>query len=162
MISQAISYAAGCGFQMRGIYGRDREVFGDLYQVSNQTTLGISEAEIAEKLKSTADNIAESELAARRTLREQDPLGLQDKVSRSLGVLKHARLMEMEEALRHLSNVMVGLEDKTLTGAAPEDIYLVAEEILPVMLEGSVRQRNSQRSDILRKRLDNVTENDKT
>ena len=95
---------------VRGLYGEGTEATGDFYQVSNQTTLGKEESEILDDFKhSVIPKIIDYEGQARRTLRSERAVALDDIVFRSLGTLRSARLMSSEEALKLLSPVRLGV-----------------------------------------------------
>lgn len=95
---------------VRGYYGEGSESAGDFYQVSNQVTLGTSEEEIlAEFASAIVPRIVEYERRARRALAERNPTLLDDKVHRALGILRAARLLRRDEAMRLLSRVRLGV-----------------------------------------------------
>ena len=95
---------------VRGLYGEGTEATGDFYQVSNQTTLGKEESEILDDFKhQVIPKIIDFEHHARRTLRSERAVALDDIVFRALGVLKSARLMTSEDALKFLSHVRLGV-----------------------------------------------------
>ena len=95
---------------VRGLYGEGTEATGDFYQISNQTTLGKEEQEILDDFKhTTIPRIIDYEHHARRTLRSERPIALDDIVFRALGVLRSSRLMSSDEALRLLSHLRLGI-----------------------------------------------------
>ena len=95
---------------VRGLYGEGTEATGDFYQVSNQTTLGKEEQEIIDDFKHvTIPKIIDYEQQARRTLRSERAVPLDDIVFRALGLLRSARLMSSEEALKLMSHLRLGV-----------------------------------------------------
>ena len=113
---------------VRGLYGEGTEATGDFYQVSNQTTLGKEESEILDDFKQTTiPKIIDYEHHARRTLRSERAVALDDIVFRSLGALRSARLMSSEEALKLLSPVRLGIH---LGRVKDVDIKTVNELVL--------------------------------
>ncbi len=98
------------GMVVRGIYGEGSENLGNIYQISNQTTLGKSEREILEELQKVVEQIIEKERASRKKLLEHAYLALDDKVNRALGTLLYARILTSEEAATCLSNVRLGVD----------------------------------------------------
>ncbi len=96
-------------FAVRGMYGEHSEAGGALYQVSNQATLGLSEDEIRTELRRVAASVVERERTLRRELHRVQPLALEDRVGRSLGILRNARLLTAEEALQRLSDLRLGV-----------------------------------------------------
>ncbi len=98
------------GMVVRGIYGEGSEALGNVYQVSNQTTLGKSEEDILVDLQSVTEQIIQKEREAREVLMRARPSALEDKLYRSLGVLTFARSISTEEAGRCLSDVRLGID----------------------------------------------------
>lgn len=107
-ISRVISSAASLGIEVRGLYGEGTKAYGNLYQISNKMTLGISEQQSIEKLKDIVKQLTEMETKARSALKENNPDALADKLYRSYGILKYARCMSSAEAKSLLSEVMLG------------------------------------------------------
>lgn len=107
-ISRIISSASSLGIAVRGLYGEGSKAYGNLYQISNQITLGLSEKEIIEKVKNIVNQIAEHEKDARRKLTENNKDYLEDKFYRSYGTLKYARRMSSQEAKTLLSDIIMG------------------------------------------------------
>lgn len=102
--------ASDMGLAVRGFHGEGSEAVGDLYQVSNQTTLGKTEAMILSELhENIIPQVAEYERIARRALLGKRTPIVHDQVFRALGTLRHARLMKVEEAMQHLSMVRLGV-----------------------------------------------------
>jgi protein arginine kinase len=94
---------------LRGFYGENSEAAGDLYQVSNQMTLGKPESAILHELeREILPEIVRYERDARAGLMQRKRRFLEDQVFRALGVLRHARLLTPEEALERLSLVRLG------------------------------------------------------
>jgi protein arginine kinase len=107
-ISRVLQSISGLGIAVRGLYGEGTNAEGCLYQISNQVTMGLTEKEIIEKLKSVVNKIADMEKQARNTLKEKHSAELEDKLFRSYGVLKYARSISSAEAKTMLSDVMLG------------------------------------------------------
>lgn len=98
------------GFVVRGIYGEGSGALGNLFQISNQITLGTSEEDIVEDLENVVKQLIERERLARKYLLEQSPIHLEDKIFRSYGVLQHSRIIESKETAKTLSNVRLGVD----------------------------------------------------
>src|SRR6185312_13656858 len=95
---------------VRGLYGEGTEATGDFYQISNQTTLGKTEEEIISDFKHVViPKIIEYEQHARKALRDDRTVQLDDKVGRAVGILRSARLIASEETLLLLSHLRMGL-----------------------------------------------------
>lgn len=97
------------GMNIRGIYGEGTKVGGDMYQVSNKQTLGISETEIIKNLKRITEKIIEQERLARKIL-TKDNIELEDKVYRAFGILTNAKKISSEEARDLLSEIKLGTD----------------------------------------------------
>ncbi|MCC7350116.1 MAG: protein arginine kinase [Phycisphaerales bacterium] len=145
---------------VRGLYGEGTEATGDFYQISNQTTLGKTEDEIISDFKHLViPKIIDYEHHARRTLLNDRTVALDDKVCRSLGILRTARLMTSEEVLFLLSHLRMGIN---LGRVKEMDIRMVNELFLLTQpahlqklqgrkLEGDVRR--AARADFIRQKL---------
>lgn len=100
------------GLVVRGIYGEGSEALGNIFQISNQITLGKSEEDIVGDLQSVVKQLIEHERKARNRIMEveQSSMKLEDRIYRSYAVLEHSRIMESKEATRCLSNVRLGID----------------------------------------------------
>ena len=99
---------AKLGLTIRGIYGEGSEALGDLYQVSNQVTLGRTEDEIIEAVTGVGKQLTGMEQALReRTLKEK-PVEWKDAIWRSYGILRYALQMTEKEWMLHWSNLRLG------------------------------------------------------
>lgn len=96
------------GLAVRGLYGEGTESLGNLYQISNQSTLGESEETIINRLDRVIAQVASHEQNAREKLMEDDPSMVADKIGRAYGVLRNAHLIDSKEALNHLSLLRLG------------------------------------------------------
>jgi len=98
------------GLVVRGIYGEGSEALGNIFQVSNQTTLGKSEEDIVDDLKGVVAQIISQERSAREALAKTSNIQLEDRVFRSFGVLQNSRIIESKEAASCLSDVRLGID----------------------------------------------------
>lgn len=145
---------------VRGLYGEGTEAAGDLYQVSNQTTLGKSEESIIQAFTETIiPNIVGYERAARETLVKSHSSQLDDRVWRAYGVLAHARRISSGETQTLLSPIRMGLHLgrfqefnlKTL-----HEVFLYTQPAHLQKLAGRTLdedERATFRADYIRKRL---------
>ena len=155
-VSQSV---AKLGLTTRGIYGEGSEALGDLYQVSNQVTLGRTEEEIIEAVTAVGRQLIDMETSLReRCLREQ-PLDLKDALMRSYGLMRYALRMDEKEFMLHWSHlrlgaamgllpVGLGMVDELLTVAQDAHARRYAEEAAP----GT--EADAARCDIIRKTLE--------
>ena len=91
-MKKVFNAVAKLGLVVRGLYGEGTQVSGDLYQISNQFTLGKSEMEIIEIIESVIPRITNYERMARKALVAENKEQLEDRVWRSYGMLKVARI----------------------------------------------------------------------
>ncbi|MCC8115911.1 MAG: protein arginine kinase [Planctomycetes bacterium] len=94
---------------VRGFYGEGTEAYGELYQISNQITCGRSEQDIIDDMEAVIAAIIQYEEKARNELATSERSQLEDRVWRSWGLLRNARMMSSEEAMRHLSSLRLGV-----------------------------------------------------
>ncbi len=113
-IQRIIPAISRLGMVVRGIYGEGSEALGNVYQISNQLTLGKSEYEILQDLENMTEQIIQQEGKAREAIALNSPMVLEDRVYRSLGVLTHSRLLTTEEAATCLSDVRLGIDLKMI------------------------------------------------
>jgi len=102
------------GLVVRGIYGEGSEARGNIFQISNQITLGKSEEDIVEDLESIVHQLIEHERRARKHLLDQSGMRLEDRIYRSYGVLANSRILESKEAAKCLSDVRLGIDLKII------------------------------------------------
>jgi protein arginine kinase len=95
---------------VRGFHGEGTDALGDFFQVSNQTTLGRSEHDLVEEFtEQIVPRFIEYERASRRALVERDVASLDDRVYRALGILRSSRLLALDESIKFLSRVRLGV-----------------------------------------------------
>lgn len=120
------------GLALRGIYGSGSESKGAIYQLANQVTLGLSEQEAIANLESIAMQIIGQERAARQELAEN--LGVQDAVSRSLGIFSSALMMTNDEFMSLISNVRLGVSIGLVKNVNYDEINRLIIEVQPATL----------------------------
>ena len=98
------------GLAVRGLYGEGTEAVGNIYQISNQLTLGHSEQEIIQHLTTVARQIVDQEKEARQQVVQIGKAELEDRTYRALGVLSQARVLSSQEAMQLLSEVWLGVD----------------------------------------------------
>jgi protein arginine kinase len=92
-----VSAASKMGITVRGIYGEGSKAQGNLYQISNRASLGVSEADIIKLICEVVGKLVEAERDARNKIFTADGRRITDKVARSLGVLKNAYMLSSSE-----------------------------------------------------------------
>jgi protein arginine kinase len=126
-IEKVISRITRSGLIVRGFYGEGSDVLGNLFQVSNQNTLGVSEDEIIELIEKITKEINESEASARKRLMDEAADMMEDKIWRAYGILQNARMLTADEVMNLLSAVRLGHAMKIINFL---DITLINQVLL--------------------------------
>ncbi|WLD93498.1 protein arginine kinase [Alkalihalobacillus sp. AL-G] len=147
------------GLVVRGIYGEGSEAHGNIFQISNQMTLGKSEEDIVEDLRGVVLQLIEQEKSARKNLLESSKLQLEDRVYRSLGTLANSRIIQSKEATKCLSDVRLGIDLKLIEGISKTILNELMILTQPGFLQQYARQtlspdeRDIRRATLIRERL---------
>jgi len=149
------------GIAVRGLYGENTEASGNMYQISNQVTLGPREEEIMGAVKGISSRIIEQERALRRELYQKEPNKLADRIYRALGILESARIISNDESMKLLSDVRLGVEMGIIKDIALETINNIMLNIQPASLQKLVvkdmgpNERDVERANFVRKLIGN-------
>lgn len=144
---------------VRGFYGEGTESLGNLFQVSNQSTLGESEQEIVSRLERVIRDVEIHELNARQRLMENDAEMILDRVGRAYGILKYSHVIPSKEALNLLSLLRLGAELGFFEKGVRKVCDLLLMDIQPAHLQLRTgkkldpESRDSLRAEIIRGRL---------
>ena len=159
-INQVVQAVNKIGLAVRGLYGEGTEALGNLFQVSNQTTLGETEEQIIDRLQKVILQIIEHEQNARMTLLQHRSSTLLDHVGRAYGILRYAYSMNSKEALNLLSLAKLGCD----LGFYPEPWSVAVDELFietqPAHLQKGSQQklaadeRDGLRAEIIRGKLE--------
>ncbi len=150
------------GLAVRGLYGEGTEALGNIFQVSNQMTLGESENTIVERLEKVLSQIIEHEENARQTLLEKKPKTVFNHVGRAYGVLANAHSISSKETMNLLSLLRLGIDLGSFPGterALVDELFLTTQ---PAHLQKqisdklSAEERDLIRADMVRERLKGV------
>ena len=151
------------GLAVRGLYGEGTEALGNVFQVSNQMTLGESETVIVERLEKVLGQIIEHEENARQSLMEKKPKTVFNHIGRAYGVLANAHSISSKETMNLLSLLRLGIDLNLFPGTARalvDELFLVTQ---PAHLQKQVsdklsaEERDLLRADMVRERLKNVS-----
>jgi protein arginine kinase len=104
------------GLTYRGLYGEGSDVLGNLFQISNQTTLGRTEEDLADQLVRVVRRVIEREEEARGILARDAGYIIEDKLWRAYGTLRFARSLTFDEAMSLLSGVRLAAGLQLVTG----------------------------------------------
>ncbi len=158
-INGIIRTTSKIGLTFRGIYGEGSQYLGDIYQVSNQVTLGVSEEEIVSSLQNIISKIVSNERAARTKLLNSKSIDLEDKVFRSYGTLKYARLLTSKEAMQLISDVKLGISLNLIKNATINKLNELIAMIQPGHLQKyfksqlTEKERDIKRAELLRENI---------
>jgi protein arginine kinase len=145
---------------VRGLYGEGSRALGDFYQVSNQVTLGRTEAQLASDVRAAVQRLVDWERSVREALlRRESRARTLDRVFRALGTLQNARILSSEECLNGLSAVRFGVQQGLVDGLGLRDlnrILLLSQPAHLQQLHGrrlDPAERDALRADLVRQVL---------
>ena len=108
-IKKVLEAVNNFGMNIRGVYGEGSRSQGNIYQISNKQSLGVSEEEIIKNLKAITDRIIEQERMARKIL-GKNQIELEDRVYRAYGILTNCKKISSEECKNLLSDIKLGTD----------------------------------------------------
>ncbi len=147
------------GIVARGLYGEGTKVMGDLFQISNQVTLGSIEKGIVDNLERVAKQVIEYEMKERKSIFKNEREKIEDLVYRAYGVLSNAHKISFSEAMELFSKVRLGIYLGLHVDTRLETINKLMIFTQPAHLqesegkELSVSQRDIVRARIIREKL---------
>ncbi len=162
-INQIVQAVNKLGFAVRGLYGEGTEALGNVFQVSNQMTLGESEKEIVERLNKVLAQLIEHEENARATLMEKKAKMVLNHIGRAYGILANAHSISSKETMNLLSLMRLGMDMQLFAGldrSLVEELCLITQ---PAHLQKNLsekmdpEERDVIRADLLRERLSSVS-----
>lgn len=160
-LEEALGSLNNFGLIVRGGYGEHSSNTGELFQVSNEITLGKPEEELLTILAQVVEQIIERERGARKMFFEHAALKYEDTIQRALGLLQFARSIDSKEAVTLLSRIRLGLEGDFGVPLTHEELNRLMVEVQPAHLrrstqtEGSIEQGDAARASMLRERFMN-------
>ena len=154
---------AKVGLTIRGVYGEGAEALGNLYQVSNQVTLGRPEQELISAVTAVGHQLTDMENVLREKTLATSRVTLEDTVFRAWGLMKYARVMPLNEFFKHWSGVRLGADlgllpvkvatlDAMLEQAQDANLQSLAESPLTGL------QLDAKRAECIRAMLTDVKE----
>jgi protein arginine kinase len=151
------------GLAVRGLYGEGTEALGNVFQVSNQMTLGESESAIVERLEKVLAQIIEHEENARGSLLEKKPKMVFNHIGRAYGILANAHSISSKETMNLLSLMRLGIDVGLFPGverSLVDELFILTQ---PAHLQKqhseklSAEERDLLRADMVRERLKPVS-----
>jgi len=151
------------GLAVRGLYGEGTEALGNVFQVSNQMTLGESETAIVERLEKVLAQIIEHEENARASLIEKKPKMVYNHIGRAYGILANAHSISSKETMNLLSLMRLGVD----VGLFPDTDRSLVDELFILTQPAHLQKQHSEkltaeerdllRADMVRDRLKPVS-----
>lgn len=160
-INRILTAVAKLSFNVRGLYGEGTQASGNFFQVSNQVSLGLTEEDIIENIKSVIRQIADQEIAARQNLSNNHQQMLNDRIFRALGVLENARIISSNETIELLSMVRLGIDVgliKNLDKQQISELFILTQPAHLQKISGkklSPTERDEKRAALIREKLIN-------
>jgi protein arginine kinase len=161
-INQVIKSVNQIGLAVRGLYGEGTEALGNLFQISNQMTLGESERQILDRLTKVINHLIEHEVNARQKLLQEKGRMVADQLGRAYGVMQHSYSISSKEALNLLSLLILGVDLNILPNSLREKIDELFVLTQPAHLQKAADrklnadERDAFRSDLLRDKLKSI------
>jgi len=158
-IPRVLQIVSQFGLAVRGLYGEGTEAQGNIFQFSNQVTLGRTEEEILQNLVDVTRQIIDQERQAREYVMSKNRGPLEDRVWRSYGILSNARSMTSQEAMQLLSDVRLGIDLGLVEGLEGRILQELLVTIRPAHLqrimgrELEAPERDVFRASLIRERL---------
>ncbi|RLD12158.1 MAG: protein arginine kinase [Chlamydiae bacterium] len=158
-IGSVMSAVGKIGIAVRGLYGESSESKGNMFQISNQVTLGQDEENIVNQLHQIVLRIIEHENKLRDALIINKPHQIKNDVGRAYGTLKYAEILTSEEATELLSSLLIGTDLQVFDKVDRTVVNELLIDIQPAHLQKmygkklTAEQRNLYRAKVIRERL---------
>lgn len=158
-IDDTIKKLAPNEIAIRGFYGEGTDVVGNIYQISNQLTLGRTETSLINRLEIVADKFSEMEQEARQRLLNHQKIEIEDRIFRSLAVMQNARLMSSQEFMKYISMLLLGIDLEIIGGLDPLEMKKLMIYTQPahmqIMYKSSddAQARDALRAEIVRQKI---------
>lgn len=155
-IEKVLNVVNGFGMNIRGIYGEGTNSKGNIYQISNKQTLGITEQETIRNIKSITDRVIEQEKLARKII-TKEAIELEDEVCRAYGLFTNCRKISSDECMLLLSEIRLGVNlgmIKELTEATLNKLEIFTKPANLQKRLGQVytaKQRDIKRAEIIKR-----------
>jgi len=162
MIQKLMEEVGKYGVTIRGIYGEGTKSLGNIYQISNQKTLGNSESEIIENLKRIVFQVVKQERRRREYMISVNADEIEDQIFRSYGVLKYAKQISSEDAMTLLSQLKFGKDCGLIRFDREFNIHMMMMGVQPGSLQWTLGKnvgsltRDQARAEYIRKELPTI------
>ena len=151
------------GANIKGICNEKSNILGNMYEISNQSVIGRSEKNIIESLKSLTKDIITKERESRTLVKMEASIELEDEIYRSLGILQNARIITAYEAMKHLSNIKLGIEMDYIKDINIDKIINLMKGMKPALrlMSPMTSDSDTKRADFLREEFTPANRNKK-
>jgi len=158
-IDRVLAAIAKLSFATRGLYGEGTQASGNFFQISNQVSLGHGEDEVITNINGIIRQIIEQEKQAREAMLSKNKPVLEDRINRSLGILKSARIISSQETIELLSMVRLGVDlgiIKDIDRQRINEFFIITQPAHLQKLENqklTTQERDLKRAELIRDKL---------
>jgi len=158
-IKEILDACSKLNVAVRGIYGEKSDASGNMFQISNQITLGLTEEEIISNITNISSQIIQQERTLRAELYRQNSYRFEDRVFRSYGLISNARILSSEETMKLLSDVRLGVDMGIIKDIDIDTLDELMDITQPANLQKitgrslSASERDIKRAELIRDRL---------
>lgn len=158
-INRVLAAIAKLSFTTRGLYGEGTQASGNFFQISNQVSLGHKEEEIIDNINGLIRQIIDQENQAREAMLANNKAMLEDRINRSYGIIKSARIISSQEIIELLSMVRLGVDIgiiKDIDRRTVNELFIITQPAHLQKRENkklSSQERDMKRAEIIREKL---------
>jgi len=158
-INKVLQAIAKLGLNVRGFYGEGTEATGNIFQVSNQASMGMTEEDLIDSINKIINQSIYREETTRKSLALKNREALADRVSRAYGTLKSAHIISSNETITLLSAIRLGVDlgvIKNLDRRMVNELFILTQPAHLQKLEGkalNANERDIKRADLIREKI---------
>ena len=158
-ITKILQAITKLGMNVRGLYGEGTDAMGNVFQISNQISMGITEEDIIDNIERITNQLISREDATRKMLLTKNKEGLFDRISRAYGTLKSAHIINSNETVTLLSAIRLGVDlgiVKNMDRRTVNELFILTQPAHLQKLEGKLLnadERDVKRAEIVKSRL---------
>lgn len=158
-IGRVLQAIAKLGLNIRGLYGEGTEAMGNVFQISNQVSMGITEEDSIDNIERITNQLISREDATRRSILSKNKEALIDRISRAYGTLKNAHIITSNEAVTLLSAIRLGVDlgiVKNLDRRMVNELFILTQPAHLQKMWGknlNANDRDIKRADLVREKL---------
>ena len=154
-LGKVMDVVSKVNLNVRGVYGEGTEAVGDMYQVSNKASLGMTNEEIIVNVKAIVNKIIEQERKAREYLKDRG-IDFEDRVYRDFGILTSAKKISSNECAKLISVVKLGVDMGIIKEIGSDQINQISIMTKPATLQKCYKeefepvQRDMKRAELIK------------